>query len=86
MISSESIKQTTGMQLTFIFKIKLQKEFVLEKFDHFISHRFVHFKPMVDWECVQVCHYLRSEKENNYGEQPGYKTSNRYGTEIHFGN
>ena len=52
MISSESIKQTIGMQLTFIFKIKLQKEFVLEKFDHFISQRFVHFKPMVDWECV----------------------------------
>ena len=37
MLSSESIKQAIGMQLTFIFKIKLQKEFVLEKFDDFIS-------------------------------------------------
>ena len=37
MLSNERIKQAIGMQLTFICKIKLQKEFVLEKFDHFIS-------------------------------------------------
>ena len=68
MLSSESIKQTIGMQLSFILKIKLQKEFALERFDHFINQWFVHFEPMVERECAYVCHYLRSEKENNYGE------------------
>ena len=67
-INGQNIKQTIGIQVTFITEKKLQIENVCEKFeclfvDCFFANLCVHFERLLEWESAYVCHHLRTEKE-----------------------
>ena len=62
-INSQNIQQATGIQVTYISKIKIQKEAFLAKYDCFFADLCVHYEPLLGWKCTYVCHNLRTEKE-----------------------
>ena len=55
-INSQNIRQEIGIQVAFIMGKKLQKEhFLVKKRCHF-GDFWVHFEPLLEWECAYVCH------------------------------
>ena len=55
-INSRNIKQTIGIQVTFITEKKLQKELLLAKKHCLLADLCVHFELLLGWECTYVCH------------------------------
>ena len=43
-INRQNIQKATGIQVTFISEVKLQKETFLAKYDNFFAHLCVHFE------------------------------------------
>ena len=66
-INSQNKNQEISIHMTFILEIKLQKE-SYARYDHSFSpnRKFVLFEPLLGWQCVYVCHDLRTEKEGIY--------------------
>ena len=63
-INNQNIKQIFGIQVTFILKVKPQKERFLGKYDCFFGDLYAHFQPLLGWKCACVCHDLITEKKS----------------------
>ena len=73
-LHNENIKQSNGMQLTFILEIKLQKEHCSAKYHQFNNSWRVSFETLLGWQTKYVCQKLRN------------KTGNRHRTDLRLGN
>ena len=62
-INIRNIQQTIGILVTFISEIKLQKIYILGKYDCLSVGLCVHFEPLLGWEYAYICHNLRTEEE-----------------------
>ena len=56
------------MQVNFVFEIKLKRYICFAKCDYYFGDLFVHFEPLLGWECAYVCYNIRTEKEGTYGK------------------
>ena len=64
-VKIKDIKEAIEIQVTLISENKDQKKYFLKsKYNHFFRKVCVHFEPLLGWESAQVCHSLRSEKED----------------------
>ena len=64
-VKIQNIKEAIEIQVTLISENKDQKGYFFEsKYNHFFRKVCVHFEPLLGWESAQVCHSLRSEKED----------------------
>ena len=54
--------QESGIQVASISDIKPQKQRFLAKYDCFFGDMCVRFQSLLGWECVYVCHHLRTGK------------------------
>ena len=52
--------------MSLIFQVKFQKERFLAKYDHFFCYLFIHFEPLLGWECAYVYYDVGTEKEGIY--------------------
>ena len=64
-----NIKEANGLQVNFVFEIKLKRYICFAKYDSYFGDWCVHFDPMLRWECAYVCLNVRTEKGNTYGEK-----------------
>ena len=55
-INSRNIKQTINIQVTFITEKKFQKEHFLAKKHCLLGDLYVHFEPLLGWECTYLCY------------------------------
>ena len=63
-VNSKNVKQTIGMQVTFVSENKLLKDhFFCQYITVFPSICDFQFKSLLDWECPCLCHDLRIEKK-----------------------
>ena len=68
-------KQAIGMQVTFILKNRLQKEYFFNKLWLFFWQLLHHIEPLLGWECAYVWHDLRTKKEGIYVKKREYEIS-----------
>ena len=64
-----NITEAIGKQVALMLEIKLNKYIFLANYDLFFSQKRVPIEPLLGWECVYVCHELRTEKEGIYVKQ-----------------
>ena len=62
-INRQNIQKATGIQVTFISEVKLQKETFLAKYDYFSPVFASIFNPQLGLECAYVCPDLEIEEE-----------------------
>ena len=61
--------------MSLIFQVKFQKERFLAKYDHFFCYLFIHFEPLLGWECAYVYYDVGTEKEGIYVKYWEYKAN-----------